>query len=185
MLSNPLNALLVPPILYLVYLIIRPAAAKSPATLPDKYSPDEYNWLPAKHPDVVCFQKFSPAELARHDGKDGGRICLAIYRVDRSGKIGQGGKGERTVFDVTAGRNFYGPGEWPQCRAGLCEGCSDLKMGPDACICLLFRLLQTACTETLPGEMRLEAWRSSRLTMVGVTRVGHYCRLTCRHAHIT
>jgi membrane-associated progesterone receptor component len=122
MLSNPLNALLVPPILYLVYLIIRPAAPKTPAVLPDKYSEDEYNWLPAKHPDVVCYQKFSPAELVRYDGKDGGRICLAIYRVDRSGKIAPGGKGERTVFDVSAGRNFYGPGEWSSCMSGVSSG---------------------------------------------------------------
>jgi hypothetical protein len=37
--------------------------------------------------------------------KDGGKILLAIMNTGRKGE-----KLERTVFDVSAGRTFYGPG---------------------------------------------------------------------------
>ena len=81
-----------------------------PTKLPDTYSEDEYNWMPAKHPDVLCHRKCTAKELEKLDGKLGSRICLAIMRVGRNGEVPEGGKGERTVFDVSNGRNFYGPG---------------------------------------------------------------------------
>jgi hypothetical protein len=113
-LSNPLNTLLIPPILYLLYLILFPAHPQSPKKLPTEYSPDEYNWLPAQHPPVTCYKRFGPRELSKYDGKgqgpEGQRILLAIMRIGRDGKVPQAGKIQRTVFDVSNGRNFYGPG---------------------------------------------------------------------------
>ena len=109
-LSNPLNIILIPPILYLVYLIILPSPPISPSSLPTEYDPDVYNWMPGKHPTVLLHTEFSVKELSAFDGKDGGRICLAIMRVGRDGKVGK--EKERTVFDVSMGRGFYGPGEY-------------------------------------------------------------------------
>ena len=43
----------------------------------------------------VLFQTYTPKTLVPFDGKDGGRILLAINDI---------------AFDVTAGRGFYGPG---------------------------------------------------------------------------
>ncbi|KAK1925424.1 cytochrome b5 [Papiliotrema laurentii] len=112
-LSNPLNTLLIPPILYLLYLVLFPAHPQSPTKLPTEYSPDEYNWLPAQHPPVTCYKRFGPRELSKYDGKgqgpEGQRILLAIMRIGRDGKVPQAGKIQRTVFDVSNGRNFYGP----------------------------------------------------------------------------
>jgi membrane-associated progesterone receptor component len=51
--------------------------------------------MPKAHPPTVLFTTYTPRTLAPFSGRDGGRILLAI-----NGK----------VFDVTAGRNFYGPG---------------------------------------------------------------------------
>jgi len=42
----------------------------------------------------VLFKVYTAKTLARFDGCDGGRILLSIDRI---------------VFDVTAGRSFYGP----------------------------------------------------------------------------
>ncbi|KIR25009.1 hypothetical protein I309_06176 [Cryptococcus deuterogattii LA55] len=97
-LSNPLNLLLIPPLLYLAYRILVPAP---------QHTPPEYNSLPAEHPHVICYSTFTPAQLAQYDGTKGDRILLAIMRVGHDGKIDP--NGERTVFDVSAGKTFYGP----------------------------------------------------------------------------
>ena len=59
---------------------------------------------------MLCYRNYTTQELAKYDGIKDERILLAIMRVPRDGKIPGGGKCERTVFDVTMGRNFYGPG---------------------------------------------------------------------------
>lgn len=48
------------------------------------------------HPPTVLFRVYTPRSLVTFDGREGseGRILLAIGGI---------------VFDVTAGRNFYGP----------------------------------------------------------------------------
>lgn len=108
-LSNPLNLILLPPILYLIYRRFVPSLPSAPSVLPNKYDENTYNWMPERHPDVLCHKAFTPADLADLDGiKSGGRICLAIMRVGRDGKMSKDTK--RTVFDVTAGSSFYGPG---------------------------------------------------------------------------
>ncbi len=84
--------------------------------MPTEYNPEEYNWQPASHPLTICYKRYGPKELSQFDGKGtgsgGGRILLAIMRIGRDGKVPQE-KVERTVFDVSNGRNFYGPGESP------------------------------------------------------------------------
>lgn len=107
--ANPLNTALLPPILYLLYRIFFPSYPKkvSPASSHN----DAYNWSPKAHLPIVCKRKFSVKELEPFNGRDGpgssgdGRILLAIARIV-DGRIK-----ERTVFDVTKGRNFYGPGK--------------------------------------------------------------------------
>ncbi|KAK4686164.1 hypothetical protein P7C73_g3968, partial [Tremellales sp. Uapishka_1] len=106
-LSNPLNVFLLGPIFYLVWKIVFPELPVSPKELPSTYSEDEYNWLPAKHPEVLCHQKFTPAQLSEYDGVKSERILLAVMKVGRDGKLSK--ERERTVFDVSAGRGFYGP----------------------------------------------------------------------------
>ncbi|WVR06030.1 hypothetical protein IAU60_003058 [Kwoniella sp. DSM 27419] len=104
-LSNPLNLLLIPPILYLVYRLLVPSAT-SPAPAASTYSGENYNWMPDKHPPVLCQRRYTPSTLLKYDGtQPDGRILLAILRVvgpDRQWR-------ERTVFDVTSGKTFYGP----------------------------------------------------------------------------
>jgi len=53
--------------------------------------------MPRSHAPALLFTTYTPRSLAKFSGNFGGRILLAI-----SG----------TVFDVTAGRGFYGPGEY-------------------------------------------------------------------------
>lgn len=52
--------------------------------------------MPRTHAPSVLFTTYTPRSLEKFSGVDGGRILLAIAG---------------TVFDVTAGRGFYGPGE--------------------------------------------------------------------------
>jgi membrane-associated progesterone receptor component len=64
-----------------------------------------YSWRPRQHPPTVLFTVYSPKTLEPFHGRNGGRILLSIGRQ---------------VFDVTAGRNFYGPSE----HVVLCFGAS-------------------------------------------------------------
>jgi membrane-associated progesterone receptor component len=54
--------------------------------------------MPMTHPPTVLFKTLTPQMLEPFNGKDGGRILLAINGI---------------VFDVTAGRNYYGPSAYP------------------------------------------------------------------------
>lgn len=51
----------------------------------------------AKHPEVMIFKNYTPIDLLPYDGhgKDG-RILMAV---------------NGSIYDVTRGRNFYGPGK--------------------------------------------------------------------------
>jgi membrane-associated progesterone receptor component len=111
MFDNPLNAFLLGPILYLLYRAVFPSWPECKARLPSSHTDGDYNWAPAAHPPVICARKFTVHDLEPYNGKnvaekDGGRILLAIARLNKDGSLK-----ERTVFDVTNGRNFYGPGE--------------------------------------------------------------------------
>ncbi|KAI9435148.1 hypothetical protein H4582DRAFT_2172292 [Lactarius indigo] len=69
-----------------------------PSTSAPRKPPTEfkagYSWLSRAHAPTVLFTICTPRKLTRFDGKDGGRILLAI-----SG----------TVYDVTSGRGFLWP----------------------------------------------------------------------------
>ncbi|KAF9005085.1 cytochrome b5-like heme/steroid binding domain-containing protein [Cyathus striatus] len=91
-LASPVNTAMFIYILYSVQRILFPSVSKSKA-IPNEFKAG-YSWLPKTHPPTVLFKTYTPKTLYPFDGKDGGRILLAINGV---------------VFDVTAGRNFYGP----------------------------------------------------------------------------
>lgn len=94
---NLLNVLLLAILGYLIYPLIWPAEARL-----DYKDPSSYNYYPTRHPEVLLYRKYTPQELAHYDGVKDEKILLAIRK---------GVDGERTVFDVTAGKSFYGPGE--------------------------------------------------------------------------
>jgi membrane-associated progesterone receptor component len=98
-LSNPVNTGLLLLILYYTRSIVFPSSprARSPTEVPNSYEKG-YSWMPANHPPTVVYKNYTPRTLEPFNGKDGGRILLAI---------------DGTVFDVTAGRSFYGPGMCP------------------------------------------------------------------------
>lgn len=96
-LASPVNTALFLFVLFSVQRIIFPP---DPTTKSNKSIPGDfkggYTWLPKQHQPCVLFETYTPKTLEPFSGKDGGRILLAISGV---------------VYDVTAGRNFYGPGE--------------------------------------------------------------------------
>ncbi|KAI8137521.1 cytochrome b5-like heme/steroid binding domain-containing protein [Fennellomyces sp. T-0311] len=54
------------------------------------------NVIPAKHPDVIVFKNYTPKELTPFDGTgEDGKVLMAV---------------NGSIYDVTRGRNFYGPG---------------------------------------------------------------------------
>ena len=95
-LSHPINTALLFYTLYILQRIVVPSTA-----VPRKPASEfkaGYSWMPRSHPPTLLFTTYTPRTLTKFDGKDGGRILLAIAG---------------TVFDVTAGRGFYGPGKPP------------------------------------------------------------------------
>jgi len=92
-LGAPVNTALLLANLYFAQGIIFPKVSP-PSETPNDYN-KSYSWMPKSHPPTVIFETFTPKTLAKFDGKDDGRVLLAI---------------NGTVFDVTAGKSFYGPG---------------------------------------------------------------------------
>ncbi|KAF5391694.1 hypothetical protein D9757_002531 [Collybiopsis confluens] len=90
--GTPVNSALLLFILYSVHRIILPSVSR-PKTIPHEFR-SGYSWLPKTHPPTVLFKTYTPKTLVPFNGVDSERILLAI---------------NGTVFDVTAGRNFYGP----------------------------------------------------------------------------
>ncbi|KAJ9109955.1 hypothetical protein QFC20_003155 [Naganishia adeliensis] len=114
---NLLPYLLLLPLGYLIYNLVFPTIRKDLSTPPTSHT-ESYNYLPPTHPSCSLFRKYTPKELSVFDGKgldkDGKptKILLAIER--RTKKREEDGavievREERTVFDVSAGRSFYGP----------------------------------------------------------------------------
>ena len=91
-LGTPVNTALLLYILYAVQRILFPSNAL-PKTVPHEFK-GGYSWMPKAHPPTLLFQTYTPKTLEPFNGEDGKRILLAISGV---------------VYDVTAGRNFYGP----------------------------------------------------------------------------
>lgn len=52
--------------------------------------------IPAKHPEVLVFKNYTPLDLLQYDGQNNSRILMGV---------------NGTVYDVTQGRGFYGPGK--------------------------------------------------------------------------
>src|SRR6185369_3723648 len=92
-LGTPVNTAIFVYILYSVQRIVFPNTS-TPKSIPNEFK-GGYSWRPKSHPPTVLYQTYTPQTLEPLSGKDGGRILLAIAGI---------------VFDVTAGRNFYGPG---------------------------------------------------------------------------
>ena len=95
-LGAPINTALLIYILYSVQRILFPSTTTS-ATIPHEFK-SSYSWMPKAHPPTVLFTTYTPRTLEPFNGKDGGRILLAINGI---------------VYDVSTGRNFYGPGMLP------------------------------------------------------------------------
>jgi membrane-associated progesterone receptor component len=93
-LSSPINTALLIYILYSIRRIVFPTVS-TPSVIPNEFKAG-YSWMPKSHPPTVLFKTYTPKTLEHFNGLDGGRILLAINGI---------------VFDVTAGRNFYGPSE--------------------------------------------------------------------------
>ncbi|KAF4600014.1 hypothetical protein EYR40_007120 [Pleurotus pulmonarius] len=91
-LGAPANTALFLYILYSFQRILLPSSSP-PKSVPNEFKAG-YSWMPKAHPPTVLFKTYTPKTLEPFNGLDGGRILLAI---------------DGTVFDVTAGRNFYGP----------------------------------------------------------------------------
>jgi hypothetical protein len=144
-LETPLNTILLLSIANSLYRIIWPSTSL-PEKLPTQHS-EAYNWMPEKHPETTVFRIYTPKTLYPFSGVNGGRILLAI---------------DRNVFDVTAGRNFYGPG--------------NLKIVTEIHSRLLISYSeQRVCTATLQDGMRQEGWLSNRLTLVSASQRMHFC----------
>lgn len=116
---NLLPYLLLIPLVYLIYGILFPTIRKDFSNPPPSHA-DSYNFLPTEHPACALYREYTPNELSVFDGKGVDKhgkpvkILLAIEK--RSRRRGEDGtitevREERTVFDVSAGRSFYGPGE--------------------------------------------------------------------------
>lgn len=104
-LGTPVNTALLLYILYAVQRILFPSNSL-PKTVPHEFK-GGYSWMPKAHPPTLLFQTYTPKTLEPFNGEDGKRILLAINGV---------------VYDVTAGRNFYGPRA--SFRVVLTLGCS-------------------------------------------------------------
>ncbi len=92
-LGTPINTALFLYILYSVQHIIFPPILKTKTTQHD-FRNGYKSWMPKAHQPTILFKIYTPKMLAAFSGHDRGRILLAINGI---------------VFDVTAGRNFYGP----------------------------------------------------------------------------
>lgn len=92
-LGTPINTGLLLFIIYSIQKILFPSTS-TPSTLPNEFQ-SGYSWAPKAHPPTLLFTTYTPKTLEPFHGKDSGRILLAIDGI---------------VFDVTAGRSFYGPG---------------------------------------------------------------------------
>jgi membrane-associated progesterone receptor component len=82
-------------ILYSIQRILFPSTS-TPSEIPHEFK-SAYSWIPKSHPPTLLYKTYTPKTLEPFNGKDGGRILLSIDGI---------------VFDVTAGRSFYGPGEF-------------------------------------------------------------------------
>ncbi|CAG8450751.1 5256_t:CDS:2 [Paraglomus occultum] len=77
--TNPLNWFLFAFLIYVVYSYLTPPNHDPPK---------------ARHPETTVFRHYTPRQLRAYDGRSQNKIYLAVCG---------------NVYDVTRGRNFYGP----------------------------------------------------------------------------
>ncbi len=104
-LTLPINTALLLYVLFCVQRILFPSNA-TPKKTPTEFK-EGYSWMPKSHPPTLLFKTYTPKTLVPFNGQEGQRILLAIKGV---------------VYDVTAGRSFYGP-----CESTV----SALRRGPE------------------------------------------------------
>ncbi|KNZ50866.1 hypothetical protein VP01_41g2 [Puccinia sorghi] len=102
--SNPLNILLSMVLAYRLYKLIpsfrfnelkaEEDDGSGPRATSSMESMIEYQRRPTRFPESLVWRTYTPLELKEFDGNDGGKILFAVNRV---------------VYDVSSGRNFYGP----------------------------------------------------------------------------
>jgi hypothetical protein len=110
-LGSPVNTTLMLLIAYVASKILFPSVPEHSDEKPPSDYKLAYNWLPAQHPLSVVYKDYTPKTLQPFNGVDHERILLAINGI---------------VYDVTAGKSFYGPGETlsPNTTTGLLiDGC--------------------------------------------------------------
>ncbi|OAV89152.1 hypothetical protein PTTG_06912 [Puccinia triticina 1-1 BBBD Race 1] len=101
--SNPVNILLSIVLAYRLYTLLpsfrfnelnvdENDQTNLKATLPEHTA--EYHKRPTKFPETRVWRTYTPLELKHFDGNNGSKILFAVNRV---------------VYDVSSGRNFYGP----------------------------------------------------------------------------
>jgi hypothetical protein len=95
-LGSPVNTTLMLLIAYVASKILFPSVPEHSDEKPPSDYKLAYNWLPAQHPLSVVYKDYTPKTLQPFNGVDHERILLAINGI---------------VYDVTAGKSFYGPGE--------------------------------------------------------------------------
>jgi hypothetical protein len=154
---NLIDVALVSILIFLIISLVRPSIrSRSVPAL------EGYQSQPSKHPQSLVHKKYTPTELAEYDGKQPGgqgRLLLAIQRrMKAKDETAERGwtevRLERTVFDVSAGRGFYGPGE-PSPNSQHFRSYTHAL--PHS-----LTFAQTVRTGILPEEMLLEAWPSNR-----------------------
>lgn len=97
--TTPVNTGLLIYIMYSLRSILFPSSStpSSKSEIPTEFK-SSYTWMPKTHPPIVVFKMYTAKSLEPFNGRQGGRILLAI---------------DGTVFDVTQGANFYGPSMFP------------------------------------------------------------------------
>lgn len=108
--------------------------------------------MPRTHAPSVLFTMYTPRSLAKFSGLDGGRILLAIAG---------------TVFDVTAGRGFYGPGG----RSLSLRFLQQQKVTD--------KPVKMGCTGILRGGTHRGVWRNNRLILARLTHTHSLCAVDC------
>ncbi|WFD23807.1 Dihydrodipicolinate synthase [Malassezia equina] len=104
--DNPVNLFLLTLLAPVAYYLFMIPEASSELSMPsvkearNTHYNSQYSTLPSSHPESTEWTRYTPRTLALHDGTTPGedgkesRILLAI---------------NGNVFDVTKGKNFYGP----------------------------------------------------------------------------
>ncbi|KAM0753943.1 cytochrome b5 [Meredithblackwellia eburnea MCA 4105] len=97
-LSNPTNLVLLALAIHsFISLLPTRPSIPTPSTLPSDPS-SSYNWRPPHHSPTILWTRWKPEQLRQFDGTQSPPHDKIMFAI------------RRKVYDVTSGRNFYGPG---------------------------------------------------------------------------